>query len=282
MVIVSGECLYSARNVHPPGMLAGVIAARFRAARASGGYQRWERRTDTPLLALALLFVVVLALPIVVDLSPGQRVVVTIANVAIWVVFVVDYLARLYLALRRWEFARTHLLDLLVIALPVFRPLRALRLLRLARLGSIAGVLHQRGHRSLHARVGAYVAVAVVAALGLAAVAMVDAERGAKNANIKSLPDALWWAATTVTTVGYGDRYPTTTTGRLIAVGLMVVGIALLGVVTATIAAWFVGRIHQVQAAEERTEATLADVLTELREVKARLDDFDRQGVGRS
>ena len=96
-----------------------------------------------------------------------------------------------------------------------------------------------------------------------------------------TLPDALWWAVTTVTTVGYGDRYPTTTTGRLIAVGLMVVGIALPGVVTATIAAWFLGRIHQVQQAEERTEATMADVLTELREVKARLDSIERQGARR-
>jgi voltage-gated potassium channel len=260
-------------------MLAGVIP-RLSAARASGGYERWEGRTDTPLLALALLFIVVLALPIVVDLSPGQGAAVTVVNVAIWVVFVVDYLARLYLALRRWEFARTHVVDLLVIALPMLRPLRALRLLRLARLLSIGGMLQQRGQRSLHARVGAYVAVSVVVALGLAAVAMVDAERGAKDANIKSLPDALWWAATTVTTVGYGDRYPTTTTGRLIAVGLMVVGIALLGVVTATIAAWFVARLHKVQEAEERTEATLVDVLAELREVRARLDSIERQGAG--
>jgi voltage-gated potassium channel len=255
---------------------------RLRAVRISGGYQRWVRRTDFPLLVLALLFIVVLALPIVVDLSPGQRAAVTVVNIAIWFVFVVDYVARLYLAPRRWEFARTHVLDLLVIALPMLRPLRGLRLLRLARLGTIAGVLQQRGQRSLHARVGAYVAVSVVVALGLASVAMVDAERGAKEANIKSLPDALWWAVTTVTTVGYGDLYPTTTTGRLIAVGLMVVGIALLGVVTATIAAWFVGRIQKVQEAELRTEATLVDVLTELREVKARLDSIERQGEERA
>lgn len=255
---------------------------RLRATRASGGYQRWERRTDKPLLILALLFILVLALPIVVDLSPHERAVVTVVDIAIWAVFVVDYLARLYLALRRWEFARTHVLDLVVIALPMLRPLRALRLLRLARLGSLAGVLQQRGQRSLHARVGAYVAVCVAFALGLSAVAMVDAERDAPDGNIKSLPDALWWAVTTVTTVGYGDRYPTTTTGRLIAVGLMVVGIALLGVVTATIAAWFVSRIHKVEEAEERTEETLSAVLTELREVSARLESIERQGAGRT
>ena len=74
-----------------------------------------------------------------------------------------------------------------------------------------------------------------------------------------------------MTTVGYGDRYPVTALGRLIAVGLMLVGIALIGLVTATIATWFVGRLRDVQAAEERTEATLHDVLAELREVRARL-----------
>ena len=154
---------------------------RLRTARASGGYHRWERRTDTPLLVLALLFIVVLALPIVAHLSAGQRVAVDVINIAIWVVFVVDYLARLYLALRRWEFARTHVLDLVVIALPMLRPLRALRLLRLARLASIGGMLQQRGQRTLHARVGAYVATTVVGAVGLASVAMVDAERGART-----------------------------------------------------------------------------------------------------
>jgi len=105
---------------------------------------------------------------------------------------------------------------------------------------------------------------------------MLDAERGAEDANIVSLQDALWWAASTVTTVGYGDRYPTTGLGRIIAVALMVVGIALLGVVTATVAAFFVSRLQDVQEAEERTEATLSDVLAELREVRTRLDALDR------
>jgi voltage-gated potassium channel len=179
--------VYSIRIDYLPDMLTGVIP-RPSAVRDAEGYRRWERRTDTPLLVLALLFLVVLALPVVVDLTPSQRVAVTALNIGIWIAFVIDYLARLYLALRRWEFVRTHMVDLLVIALPMLRPLRALRLLRLARLGVIAGVLQQRGQRSLHARVGAYVAVSVVVALGLASVAMVDAERGAKGANIQSLP----------------------------------------------------------------------------------------------
>jgi voltage-gated potassium channel len=65
-------------------------------------------------------------------------------------------------------------------------------------------------------------------------------ERGVEGSNIKNFGDGLWWAVTTVTTVGYGDRFPTTSTGRVLAVCLMLVGISLMGVITASVAAWFV------------------------------------------
>lgn len=242
---------------------------RLRLARDHDGYTRWERRTDAPLLALALLFLVVLLLPLLLNVEPWQRSALTVVSASLWVVFTVDYAARLYLALDRWRFVRTHPLDLLVIVLPFLRPLRALRLLRAA---SLLGSANRRAKRSLHARVSAYVGASVVVILGIAAVAMVEAQRRSPDANITTLPDGLWWAATTVSTVGYGDRYPVTGLGRLVAVALMVVGIALLGVVTASVAAFFVSRIQDVQEAEERTEATLSDVLAELREVRARLD----------
>jgi voltage-gated potassium channel len=65
-------------------------------------------------------------------------------------------------------------------------------------------------------------------------------ERPLENSNIKSFGDGFWWAITTVTTVGYGDRFPISTEGRFIAFFLMLLGISLLGVLTATVAAWFV------------------------------------------
>jgi voltage-gated potassium channel len=243
--------------------------------RERNGYAVWERRTDGPLLVLALLFVVVLGLPLVADLPHWARIVLAVANLVIWGAFALDYLARLYLAPRRWEFVRRHPLDLLIIVVPFLRPLRLARLLRLLRLGAVAGVA-QRRSTSVHARVSAYVATTAAIVTVVASFLMYDAERNAPNGNIKSLPDALWWAVTTITTVGYGDRYPTTVEGRLIAVGLMVVGIALLGVITATIAAWFVSRIRQVESSEARTQATLSDVLEELRRINARLDLMER------
>ncbi len=80
---------------------------------------------------------------------------------------------------------------------------------------------------------------------------VLDAERGAEGANIVGSEDALWWAATTVTTVGYGDRFPVTGEGRLVAVALMVGGIALLGVVTASVAAWFVQRFTALEDTDD-------------------------------
>ena len=78
----------------------------------------------------------------------------------------------------------------------------------------------------------------------MAAVVMVEAERDADNANITNLPDALWWAATTVTTgaMATGTRGP----GRAVAVAVMVVGIALLSVVAASVAAFFLSRLQDV------------------------------------
>jgi voltage-gated potassium channel len=110
----------------------------------------------------------------------------------------------------------------------------------------VAGVAHSRAQRSLHATVAVYVTTAAAGLLVLAAAAMYDVERRAPSGNIKTFPDELWWAITTVTTVGYGDRYPTTGTGRLVGGALMLVGIALLGVITASIAVWFVDRLRDV------------------------------------
>jgi voltage-gated potassium channel len=252
-----------------------VISA-LREARTRNGYERWSKATDGPLLVLAVLFVVVLVLPLLADLPQGARIAVTLANVGIWAVFAVDYLARLYLALDRRRYVRTHVLDLVIVVLPMLRPLRALRILRVLRVGSVAALAHKRAAQSLHARVTTYVVSAALVSLIVGGVAMREAERGSAERNILTFADGLWWSMTTVTTVGYGDLYPTTAAGRFVALGLMLVGIALLGVVTAAIAAWFVERLQSVdESVQESTEATLEEVLAELREVRARLDAYD-------
>lgn len=129
-----------------------------------------------------------------------------------------------------------------LVVVPLLRPLRLLRLLAFIR------ILDRSLTSTLVGRITIYVIGAAAAALGLGSLAMLDAERDAPGANITTWGDALWWAATTVTTVGYGDRYPVTFEGRIVAVLLMVVGIGVVGTVTGSVASWFVSRV----AAEER------------------------------
>jgi voltage-gated potassium channel len=197
--------------------------------------QRWEARTEVPLVLLALAFLVAYAWPVLdprLDSSVETGLAVT--SWTVWLVFALDFAARLVLADQRGQYARRHWYDVALIALPMLRPLRLLRLLALAR-------MLNRGFASTVAgRVTSYVLGTAVAAVGLAALAVLDAEHGAPDATITTFGDALWWATTTLTTVGYGDLYPVTTTGRLVAVGLMLTGLAVLGSITASAATWFV------------------------------------------
>ncbi len=121
----------------------------------------------------------------------------------------------------------------------------------------------------------------VAAAAGLvafvAALAVLDAERRNPEANIVSFGDSMWWTLTTMTTVGYGDRYPTTGEGRMVAVVLMLVGIGLLGVVTAALASWFVEKINAVEQAEERSATELKALRAELQLVREQLQRLGEQ-----
>ena len=114
-------------------------------------------------------------------------------------------------------------------AVPFLRPFRLLRLV------AIVGVASRRAGHSLAGRATIYVVVVAIVVMVASAFVVLNAERPDPDANITTVGDALWWSMTTVTTVGYGDAYPVTLTGRLAALALMLTGIALLGVVTAAV-----------------------------------------------
>lgn len=211
---------------------------------------RWERRAEVPLALLALAFLVAYAWPVLDPrLSPDLAGFFAAVSWTVWGAFVLDLLARLWLADDRKRYAVRHWYDVALVALPLLRPLRLLRLLALVR------ILDRSAASNLAGRVLIYVSGAALMAVGLGALAILDAERDADGANITTAGDALWWSATTVTTVGYGDRFPVTTEGRLVAVVLMVVGIGLVGSVTASIASWLLARVAAEQAEERFTEA---------------------------
>ncbi|BDI23288.1 ion transporter [Herbiconiux sp. L3-i23] len=198
-------------------------------------YEAWVQRTSWPLLGAALIFLVAYALPILEqDLWPWVRAACRVVVWGTWLLFAADYIVRFALVPRKWMFVRRHWFDLLFIVLPVLRPLALLRLV------TVLLVIDRHAGARLRSRVGLYIAGGTVLLVLAAALAVFDVERGAPGANITSFGDAVWWACTTITTVGYGDVYPVTVLGRAIAIGLMVGGVALLGVVTASFASWFV------------------------------------------
>ncbi len=207
--------------------------------------ERWERRAEVPLILLALAFLVAYAWPVLDPrLSPDAVDFFKWVSWTVWVAFAVDLIVRLALAEARGEYALRHWYDVALVTLPLLRPLRLLRLLALLR------ILDRSAASNLAGRVMVYVSAVAAMSVGLGALAILDAEHEASGANITTFGDALWWATTTVTTVGYGDRFPVTTEGRLIAAVLMVVGIGLVGSVTASIATWLLARVAAEQAAK--------------------------------
>jgi voltage-gated potassium channel len=227
----------------------------------------WNRRADWPLTGLALVFLACYAWSVLDrTIPPTGRDALEVVLTGIWVVFGLDYLIRIGLAHRRVRFVLHHLPDLAVLVLPMFRQLRVLRLL------TVLSVLNRQVRDDARGRVVLYVAGTVTLVGFVAALAVLDAERDAPGASITTFDDALWWTITTISTVGYGDRYPVTAEGRVVAGALMVAGIALLGVVTASIASWFVESVRANDRETERVEAQLAEVLAELKAVRAQLD----------
>ncbi|MFE4578957.1 potassium channel family protein [Streptomyces chartreusis] len=197
-------------------------------------YARWEQRTEIPLFLASLVFLAAYAARVLAVSMPSfWRDVCLYTNIALWVLFAVDYTVRWRLFGGRFlHFARTHFLHTVVVVLPLLRPLRIVPLY---------DVIQRRQGQpriSLHARVIAYASLATLL-LGFAgSLAVYQAERGAPDATMKTFGDALWWAAATLTTVGYGDITPVTTRGRSIAIAMMVGGLALLGAVTGSFSSW--------------------------------------------
>lgn len=173
---------------------------------------RWEAAANWPLTGAAILFLAAYAVPILEpSLAQPWPGVCRLLTWVTWALFALDYPARLGLSRSRRLFVRQNLLDLAVVGLPLLRPLRLLRLV------TLLTVLNRYAGGSLRGRVAVYVSGSTVLTLFVASLAVLDAERGHTQANIATFGDALWWAMTTVTTVGYGDRFPVSGTGRFIA-----------------------------------------------------------------
>jgi len=215
------------------------------AATASPRLDRWVEATTRPLDVLALVFLVVLVaqwLLAITTWAHGAQMVGNAVSLLVWAAFAVDYVARLTLSTDRGDFVRHHKLDLLMVLVPFLRIVRVLLILRksLSRLSTD--------------KIAESMLLIVASLVALGALVEWRLESNAGGASITSISRAFWWAIVTTTTVGYGDEYPVTEWGRVVAVLVMLVGIGLIGTVSATVASWFVARQRAAQDAAEEAE----------------------------
>ena len=227
----------------------------------------WERATEWPLTGAAVVFLAAYTREVLANTQGGTKDAAELVIDAVWVLFGVDYLVRLALASSRSRWFLHHLPDLAVIALPILRPLRLLRLV------TLVGIMQRSAGTALRGRITLYTVGSAALLIFTSALAALDAERHEPGASIRAFGQALWWALTTITTIGYGDTTPVSTEGRCIAALLMIGGVALIGVVTATLASWIVSLVEEENAEQEAaTQAQVATLQQQVSELSERID----------
>lgn len=196
---------------------------------------------DGSVVFLTVASLVILVVEMALPEDSFESFVLRWTDAGLCAVFVLDFVARLVRAERRWAFVRRNWLDLLG-AIPLVGPLRSLRIVRLVRILRFTriAVLSRRLMRRFDVTVpsetfGSLGVVAIVIWL-TAAAAFYGFEDGYNN-GLDGFDDALWWSMTTLSTVGYGDLYPRTDGGRVVALITMVLGVGVLGTLAATLAA---------------------------------------------
>jgi voltage-gated potassium channel len=232
--------------------------------------RRVERRLEIPALVAALLVIPVIVIEESSFGDPWDTVGVVL-NWTTWLVFLAEAVVMLSVVSNRWRWIRAHPIDVAVVVLtpPFFSGLagvRLLRLLRLLRLVKIAP-LARRFFSMEGLRYTTLLAVLTVTAGGAGFAALEG----------KSTGDGMYWAITTMTTVGYGDLLPTTAAAKLLSVVIMVVGVGFVAVLTGVVAQRFVVPVLQdeTEEVEDEVEAASEAILRELREVRTRLADLE-------
>jgi voltage-gated potassium channel len=228
----------------------------------------WTKLSPTFLQVLGIVFLAGYAWPIInPNLSPSLHSLCNWTLFIIWIFFAIDYFARLSIAQDKKVFVRKNLLDLAAVALPFLPLLRAIRAL------AAVTVLSRRNRGSRSQQVTTSVVTLAFATWFVAGLAVTEAERHVDGANIQGVGDGWWWAITTMATVGYGDTYPVSPQGRIVGMSLMIMGVALLGTITASIASNF-NITNNEDLADEKSSASDLDALKKrIAELESKLDN---------
>ncbi len=218
-------------------------------------------------LCLSIFSLLALLGEIFLPLAPPQRELLQDIDTIICGVFLLDFFVHLWLAPGKKAYLKWGWVDLLS-SIPEIEWLRWGRIFRVVRIvRALRSFNEVREHLSLDRAKGTFGVVTLITILAtiFATLAMLVFET-APESNIKTAGDALWWAFATITTIGYGDRYPVTLAGRIVAVILVICGLSVFGTFTAYIASFFVGR------EQHKEESEIHHLTVEVRKLREKIE----------
>lgn len=196
--------------------------------------KKWESKSNIPMAVIGVIYLAAYSLQV---LNSSNQILVgqlEVVSQIIWAVFVVDVIFRLVGSESIPKFLKSSWLEILALAIPFMRILRVFRVILALR--GIKGFVKNRASAT-----GTYILMLVPLTWFSGAIAVLDAEATNPDRSITNLREALWWSLATITTVGYGDKYPSTLEGQLVAAVLMLTGIALFSAGAGIFASWIMG-----------------------------------------
>ena len=223
----------------------------------------WEDRSSRPMFVASVLYLLAFAAPIMsTRIQEPYDGYLNIIQMILWGLFAADYCIRLYLAPRRLYFITHNLMNLAIVLLPAWRIVSFLAMIHLT-----ANRQYKR-LSELGMKLFGYTAIFII----MFALAIYSVESSEPGAMIRDLPTAYWWTFTTLATVGYGDVYPVTGIGRVIAVVVMLYGVGMVAVATGALASWIIEKIGGREEQEyPATKADVDDLRQEISELRALL-----------
>ena len=245
-------------------------------AKPSGGrhdlVDRIERATRYPMVLLGVAWLVVAIIVGTTNANRDASIVLVGTLFALWAIALVEYLVRLVVSPDRGGYLKRRWVEPATVLLPIFQGCHFIGIEKVCLLvaeGALRVEVVLRHHSLFR------VLIAAAGTLFLGSWLVLLFEEHQAGTNIHNYGDGLWWAIVTVTTVGYGDRFPVSAGGRIIAVVLMLVGIGLIGVLTATVASVFIQ--EHTRANHEEIKKGHADLGQQLTMISARLADVERR-----
>lgn len=226
------------------------------------------------ILILSIYVLVALFVESLFELTPDVKEILRFADHLICFVFLFDFFVRFSKAPSKKQFMKWGWIDFIssIPMLDIFRYGRIVRVVRVLRIlrafRSTKVILYYLFRNKTQGTFSLVSTVSVILAI-FGAIAMLLLEKGVEGSNIHNAPDALWWAFVTITTVGYGDYYPVTYEGRIVAVILMTAGVGLFGTFTGFVASWF---LEDDQ--DKKEQHVVTNLKNEVAELKSEIADL--------